>query len=224
MKVGVRHANELMNRFTSWWIAGAGVLALALSCYPVTALTIRAAGEKGLLRAVPASTGTLFRLTWIHSVSKRPVAETYVVTADAKLCLTEMVFDHQGPGMPSCPEQGTTWRIKGGKVFVTGYSSCLDRLDIGISRFGHRLQAGTWDINLTAEIGPDRLVSVRTERTLLILIILAEVRQWLIRNCVQDGSNAMYGAPPRVRPNPGRHMGLPLHQPGEQCQHERKFV
>jgi hypothetical protein len=92
-----------------------------------------------------------------------------------------MVFDHEGPGMPSSPEGDTTWRIEGGKVFVTGYSSCLDRLDLGVAPFGHRLKAGARDINLVAGIGPDRLVSVRIEWTPLILIILAEVRQWLNR-------------------------------------------
>jgi hypothetical protein len=175
----MRRVNDLMKRSTSWWIAGAGILTLALLCYPVKALTVRSAGEKRLFWAVSASTGTQFRLTWIHSVSKTPVSETFTVSADAKLCLKEMVFEEEGPGMPSSPEGATTWRIEGGKVFVTGYSSCLDRLDLGISPFGHRLQAGAWDINLTADIGPDRLVSVRIERTPLILIILAEVRQWL---------------------------------------------
>jgi hypothetical protein len=154
---------------------------VALLCYPVTALTVRSSRDKGLLWAVPASTGAQFRLTWIHSVSKTPVSETYVISADAKLCLKEMVFEDEGPGMPSSPEGGTTWRIEGAKVFVTGYSSCLDRLALGVAPFGHRLQAGAWDMNLVAEIGPDRLVSVRIERTPLILIILAEVRQWLNR-------------------------------------------
>jgi hypothetical protein len=154
---------------------------VALLCYPVTALTVRSAGRKGLLWAVSASTGDQFRLTWIHSVSKTPVSETYVISTDAKLCLKEMVFEDEGPGMPSSPEGRTAWRIEGAKVFVTGYSSCLDRLDLGVAPFGHRLQAGARDMNLVAEIGPDRLVSLRIERTPMILIILAEVRQWLNR-------------------------------------------
>jgi hypothetical protein len=153
-------------------------LTLALLCYPVTALTVRSAEKERVLQAVPASTGARFRLTWIHSVSKTPVSEMYVINADGQLCLTEMVFEHEGPGMPSSPEGKTNWRIEGAKVFVTGYSSCLDRLNLGIAPFGHRLQTGALDMDLVAEIGPDRLVSVRIERTPLIFIILAEANPW----------------------------------------------
>jgi hypothetical protein len=89
-----------------------------------------------------------------------------------------MVFEHEGPGMPSSPEGETTWRIEEGKAFVTGYSYCLDRLNMGIAPHGHHLQTGALDMDLVAEIGPDRLVSVRIERTPLILIILTEGRTW----------------------------------------------
>lgn len=104
--------------------------------------------------------------------------ETYVIRADGQLCLTELVFDHEGPGMPSYPEGETIWRIEGGKVVVTGYSSCFGRLNLGVSPFGHRLQTGTWDMNLVSGIGPDHLVSVEIERVPLIVLFWAEVRQW----------------------------------------------
>lgn len=80
--------------------------------------------------------------------------------------------------MPSSPEGETTWRIEGAKVIVTGYITCLDRLDLAISPFGHRIETGPRDINLVAGIGSDRLVSVAIRRIPLILIVLAEVRQW----------------------------------------------
>jgi hypothetical protein len=80
--------------------------------------------------------------------------------------------------MPSYPEGETTWRIEGGKVVVTGYSFSLGRLDLGVSPFGHRLQAGAWDMDLVSGIGPDRLVSVAIERISLIELSWAEVRQW----------------------------------------------
>ncbi len=151
---------------------------MALLCYPVTALTVRFVGQRSLVWAFPASAGGIFRFTWVHSVSKRPVLETYVIRADGRLCLKELVFDHEGPGMPSYPEEETTWRIDGGKVTVTGYSSCLDRLDLGVSPFGHRLQTGVWDMNLVSWIGPDRLVSVAIDRIPLILLLWAEAQQW----------------------------------------------
>jgi len=89
----------------------------------------------------------------------------------------EMVFDHEGPGLPSSPETGTKWRIEDGKVIVTGYSRCLERLHLGVSPFGHRLETSLWDWNLVIGIGSDRLASLTVERIPLILILLAEVRQ-----------------------------------------------
>jgi hypothetical protein len=89
-----------------------------------------------------------------------------------------MVFDHQGPGMPSSPEEGTVWRIEGPRVFVTGYATCLDRLNMGISPFGHWLEVGSRKLDLVNAFGSDRLVSLAIKRTPLISIIVAEVRQW----------------------------------------------
>jgi len=92
--------------------------------------------------------------------------------------LKEMVFDHEGPGMPSSQEGETTWRIEGAQVFVTGYTSCLERLNMGISPFGHHLEIGARKMDLVDEIGPDRLIALTIERTPLILLATAEVRQW----------------------------------------------
>ena len=80
--------------------------------------------------------------------------------------------------MPSALEGATAWRIEGAKAIVTGYSTCLDRLDLAVSPFGHRLRTGVRDMDLVAEIGPDRLIRVAIERTPLILIVFAEVWPW----------------------------------------------
>lgn len=92
--------------------------------------------------------------------------------------MTEMVFDHEGPGLPSNPEPGTIWRMQDGRVSVTGYSRCLEELNLGVSPFGHRLETGLRDCNLVSEVGPDRLARLAFERVPLILIVFAEVWQW----------------------------------------------
>jgi len=160
-----------------WAFVGVGILAVALLCYPVSALTVRPARGWFPYWTVPASAGAEFRLTWIHTVSKRPVSETYGVDAGGKICLKELVFDHEGPNLPSGPEDGTSWRIEQGRVVVTGYRRCLRQLNLGVSPLGHRLEQGSQDWDLVAEVGADRLVRVAIERIPLILIVLVEVRQ-----------------------------------------------
>lgn len=151
---------------------------MALLCHPVTALTVRPARWSGLIWAVPAFSGAEFRLAWIHTVSRRAVSERYAIDADGRLCLREMIFDHEGPNLPSGPEEGTAWRIEEGRAIVTGYLRCADRLNLGVCPFGHCLEYGSWDWDLVAGVGPDRLIRVTLERIPLILIVLAEVRQW----------------------------------------------
>jgi hypothetical protein len=124
---------------------------------------------------MPVAPETEFRLTWIHTVSNRPVSETFLIDAESRLCLKEMVFDHEGPGLPAYSENGTTWTPKDGSIIVSGYSRCLERLNLGISPIAHRLEVGNFHWDLVAEIGSDRLILVSIERTPLLLIVLAEV-------------------------------------------------
>jgi hypothetical protein len=147
-------------------------------CYPVNSLTVRPAKGWGLLWAVPAYAGMHLGFTWIHTVSKRPVCETYTIEPDGSLRLLEMVFDHEGPNLPSTQEQGTTWRIEHNKVIVTGYELHLDGLNFGVSPLGHRISVGRLEWDLVAGFDPDRLARVTVERIPLGLVVLAEVWQW----------------------------------------------
>lgn len=155
-----------------------GILAVGLLCYPVTSLTVRPAKGWGLFWAVPACAGTDVRFTWIHTVSRRPVSETYTIGMDGSLRLLEMAFDHEGPNLPSSPEQGTAWRIEGTKVIVTGYDLHLEQLNLGVSPLGLRMSVGLRECDLVAGVGPDRLARVTVERIPLVLIVIAEVWQW----------------------------------------------
>jgi hypothetical protein len=127
---------------------------------------------------VLVSPGAEFRVTWIHTVSKRPVSETFLIDAESRLCLKEMVFDHEGPGLPANAEDGTAWTLKDGKATVIGYRRCLGRLDLGVSPLGHRVEVGDSRWDLVSDIGPDRLILVSVERTPLLLIFLAEASRW----------------------------------------------
>lgn len=161
-----------------WIAAGAAALVAALLCVPVQAVTVRPARGSGLLWAAPAGAGTEVKLTWTHTVSRRPVSERYMVAADGRIHLQEMVFDHFGPNLPAAPEEGTSWQFTGDKVVVTGYQVALDQLLLGVAPFGHQLKVGGLEWDLLAGAGPDRAVRVTVEWEPLLLIILTEVWQW----------------------------------------------
>jgi hypothetical protein len=166
-------------------LRAAALLAVALLLCPVQALTVRP-GRGGSLRwAVPVRAGATFTLTWIHTVSRRPVAETYRVASDGQLHLDEMVFDHPGANLPAGPEGGTTWRIERDRWVVTGYDLALPALHLGVGPYGHWLRVGCREWDLVAGIGPDRSIKLQVERVPLLLIILTEGWQWrsISRRC-----------------------------------------
>jgi hypothetical protein len=161
------------------FVAGAAALAVAFaSLWPVQAVTVRLAREGGLLWASPAGPGTACKLTWTHTVSRRPITETYVVVKDGRLRLAEMVFDHEGPNLPSEPEEGSTWRLERDRVTVFYNREPMAQLNLGVPPLGQRLQVGAREWDMLAGVGPDRLVRVAVEREPWLFIIATEVWQW----------------------------------------------
>ncbi|MFH0822764.1 MAG: DUF1850 domain-containing protein [Pseudomonadota bacterium] len=171
-------APRQMSRARTLTAAGLALAALMM-LFPIPAVTVRmAAGTQGLVWAVPAPAGFEFRLVWTHTVSRREVAEQYTVDSNGNIRLCSMVFDHEGPNLPAGPEAGTSWRFEGKSVTVTGYNQCFDRLNLGVSPYGHHLETGSWKWDMHAGVGPDRLIRVAVERTPLALILFSQVRQW----------------------------------------------
>lgn len=166
-----------MRRWRAVVAAAAIAAAAAFSLLPVPALSVR--GRDGVLfYAVPVPPGERFALTWVHTVSRRPVTETFRVAPDGRLELLEMTYDAYGANLPAGPEGGTTFHIEGDRWRVTGYRVALNRLDLAVGPFGHELTTAgrTWD--MAAAAGPDRLLQIRHERLPRSLIYFLEVRQW----------------------------------------------
>ncbi|MGE5673549.1 MAG: DUF1850 domain-containing protein [Mycobacterium leprae] len=152
-------------------------MAVAL-LFPVQALAVSPARGWGLLWAVPVSAGARFQLNWIHTVTRRPITETYEIELDGRLHLVEMVFDQYGPNLPAGPEEGTTWRIERDRWVVTGYSLRTTTLNLGVGPFGHALEVAGHRWDMLAGAGADRLVRLEVKRVPIGLILLAEGYQW----------------------------------------------
>lgn len=172
----MRKASKSIRRKLTLLVAA--ILAAGLLCYPLTALTVRHIVGWFPVWAFPAASGDRFQLTWTHTVSQRLVSEAFFIDSRHRLCLKEMVFDELGPGLPSYSEDGTVWTFKDGKAVVTGYDRCWERLNLGVSPLGHRLEVADSNLDLVAEIGSDRLIIVSVERIPVVLVLLAEVSRW----------------------------------------------
>jgi hypothetical protein len=73
---------------------------------PATAQLEVRDGEAGtVVFARPMAAGESFQLTHTHSVTKRPVVETFSVADAETLALEELWFDEFGPNLPAGPEQ-----------------------------------------------------------------------------------------------------------------------
>lgn len=154
------------------------LVAVALLCSPVEALTVRPTRGSGLIWAVRAAPGDRFTLRWTHTVTLRPVEEEYEVGEGRRLLLRTMRFDQHGPNLPAGPEEGTVWQVERDGWVVTGYQIDLDRLNLGLSHIDHRLRAGGRELDLIRAAGPNGLVRLEVERIPFIFMFVTEVWQW----------------------------------------------
>jgi hypothetical protein len=126
---------------------------LALTSHPDHAPLLRV--------ALPADDAS-FAITYLHSVTRTPVAELYRV-ADREIVETEMRFEQHGPGLPTEADAGGTFTRSDGRFVVT-----MDRRFPDIVMQVHRdqsprLLAGTRSLDLaqwgnralTLEVIPD---------------------------------------------------------------------
>ncbi|AFM24687.1 DUF1850 domain-containing protein [Desulfomonile tiedjei] len=136
---------------------------LSYLCLPIPSLVVRSSGTNDVLWAVPVLQGSVFRITWTHSVSRRVVSEDYVIGSDGRLCLRRMTFDHEGPNLPSSPEEGLSWKFDGDRIIVTGYERCMKELNLGIASEFHQLQSGPDIVDFVTLSKNNRVFRVSTE-------------------------------------------------------------
>ncbi|MFU8840399.1 MAG: DUF1850 domain-containing protein [Nitriliruptoraceae bacterium] len=99
-------------RLRRWWAGLASVVLLTAvgvllwapgSTHAVLELRDGDSGE--VLHRRPLEVGERFELHHTHSVTRRPVVETFGVDGTTTLTLEGMVFDHPGPNLPTGPER-----------------------------------------------------------------------------------------------------------------------
>lgn len=119
-------------------LLGAGALLVGSSDARAPVLVLRDGdtGEELLRRAIVP--GERFELQHTHSVTRRPVVETFGVDATDQLTLEGMVFDHPGPNLPTGPErfgdQLTSFVTVDGVYRVDHHGYPIGRVTIRVGR------------------------------------------------------------------------------------------
>jgi hypothetical protein len=114
---------------------------------------------------------------WTHSVSIRPVYETYTVNKDLKFDVKEMIFDTYSANLPSKPERNTKWEFREDSIRVYNYDLEFDEIPIviGAVRANHILLYKDDKIVLKDKYRPGGYVKVRVIKKSLLSYFLREV-------------------------------------------------
>jgi hypothetical protein len=94
-----------------WFVLAAAVLVATVTAMLWAAggtqpvLVLRDGGSGEVLHRRTLQAGERFELHHTHSVTRRPVVETFGVDDTPALTLEGMVFDHPGPNLPTGPER-----------------------------------------------------------------------------------------------------------------------
>lgn len=160
------------------------VFLLLAGVYPMTVLEVVRGRTGEILYYCPVQVGEEFKLTFIHSVTLRPVEETYRVTPEHKISIVEMVFDDSGPNLPAFPEGNTRWIMEKNRWRVVDYDTFLEEISLLVAQYvaDHTLLVGGRKVSLVKAAGPGQHVKIRAVRTSLIGFVWKGGSTWLNRN------------------------------------------
>ncbi len=119
---------------------------------------------------VPVHVNDDVSVLWTHSVSRRPIVETYTVNDQLKFDIKEMRFDTYSANLPSKPECGTKWEFHDDYIRVYNYDVEFDEIPIVIGKVvaNHILQYNDKEVVLKDIYKPGGYVKVRVVKESLI--------------------------------------------------------
>jgi hypothetical protein len=115
---GGRARGGLRNRRHATVLLLAAVVATPAAAIAAPCIAIVGPPERELLASVPLPPDRGFTITYVHSVTRTPVTETYRATAD-RFVQTSIRFEQHGPGLPTAPGPGERWERRDGRFVVT---------------------------------------------------------------------------------------------------------
>ena len=153
---------------------------LFTNIYQITVLEIIDDKEERLIYQTFTKPHEKFSIMWIHSVSKQPVTETYIINEDLSIGIYEMVFKEPGPNLPSGPEGGTLWEFKDGKFRVYNYDIIFSEVPVRIGQAiaNHTFIYKSTEIELKEISRPGGFVKIRVCQMSLFYFLYREVIRW----------------------------------------------
>lgn len=129
--------------------------------------------------------GETFSMVHTHSITKRPVRETFRVTKDRRIAIVEMEFDHFGANLPVRPEKDgsgmTEFLVRDGKYVVRYDETVYPALHLRVGQViaHHRLH---FNDGTTADLvrlaGGGTYVQIRAGS---LISVVEEVLPWQIK-------------------------------------------
>ncbi|WP_459195542.1 DUF1850 domain-containing protein [Wukongibacter baidiensis] len=151
-----------------------------LSFYKMTLLQVYVA-DKGpnfnkVLLQLPVRPEEKFSVKWTHSVSLRPVIETYKIENDLNISIYEMIFDTFSANLPASPDYDTIWEYNDDHIRVYNYDVIFDSVPIVIGKVvaNHTLHVRDSVIPLKDIYKPGGFVKIRVVKKSFIKYLIEE--------------------------------------------------
>ncbi|SFG41490.1 protein of unknown function [Planifilum fulgidum] len=126
--------------------------------------------------------GETFSMVHTHSITKRPVRETFRVTEDRRIAIVEMEFDRFGANLPVRPEKDgdglTEFLVRDGKYVVRYDETVYPSLDLRVGQViaRHRLHFDDGTVaDLARLAGGGTYVQIRADS---LISVVEEVLPW----------------------------------------------
>ena len=107
-----------------------------------------------------------FSVYWTHSVSLRPVIETYKIKNDYNISVEEMIFDTFSANLPASPDYNTKWEYHYNYIKVYDYDLEFDAVPVVIGKVvaNHKLIYNNNTIVLKDLYKPGGFVKIRAKK------------------------------------------------------------
>lgn len=145
-------------------IIALSILVLLFLAGSTLCLEVRTRSGSLLFRR-PVRPGERITLSFIHSVARRPVDETWEVTPRGVLVLRETVYDSFGAGLPTDLAFGEKLELREGRLKITGMNRELPVVSLAVGRIAeHQLVFNDGRVRLADLASPGSLVEIRVFR------------------------------------------------------------
>lgn len=94
--------------------------------------------EGETLYSAPVKNGSVFGISYLHSVALSPVTD-YFIVRDGSIWLDRTVYEDFGAGLPHAPEGKQVMRSHNGKISISGYDKKLGSFQLRVGSVANHI-------------------------------------------------------------------------------------